>query len=106
MLIRLKVRVIPNARKNEVVACTGDEIRLKVKAPAVDGKANAALIEYLSELANVSRSRVAIMVACAAAAARRFLALKERSVPHDFKRRLKLRVMREPRPTGLLSARH
>jgi uncharacterized protein len=60
MLIRLKVRVIPNARKNEVVACSGDEIRLKVKAPAVDGKANAALIEYLSELANVSRSRVAI----------------------------------------------
>jgi|HubBroStandDraft_2_1064218.scaffolds.fasta_scaffold1285255_1 uncharacterized protein (TIGR00251 family) len=60
MLIRLKVRVIPNARKNEVAACTGDEIRLKVKAPAVDGKANAALIEYLSELANVPRSRIAI----------------------------------------------
>jgi uncharacterized protein (TIGR00251 family) len=60
MLIRLKVRVIPNARKNEVAACTGDEIRLKVKAPAVDGKANAVLIEYLSELANVPRSRIAI----------------------------------------------
>jgi uncharacterized protein (TIGR00251 family) len=60
MLIRLKVRVIPNARKNEVVGFTGDEIRLKIKAPAVDGKANAALIEYLSELANVPRSRIAI----------------------------------------------
>jgi uncharacterized protein YggU (UPF0235/DUF167 family) len=33
-----------------VAACSGDEIRLKVKAPAVDGKANAALIEYLAEL--------------------------------------------------------
>jgi uncharacterized protein (TIGR00251 family) len=60
MLIRLKVRVTPNARKNAVAACNGDEIRLKVKAPAVDGKANAALIEYLSELANVPRSRIAI----------------------------------------------
>jgi len=60
MLIRLKVRVIPNARKNEVVGFTGGEIRLKIKAPAVDGKANAALIEYLSELANVPRSRIAI----------------------------------------------
>ncbi len=60
MLIRLKVRVIPNARKNEVVACTEDEIRLKVKAPAVDGKANAALIEFLAELTDVPRSRIRV----------------------------------------------
>ena len=60
MLIRLKVRVTPNARKNEVTACTGDEIRLKVKAPAVDGKANAALIEYLAELTDVPRSKIQI----------------------------------------------
>ena len=61
MLTRLKVRVIPNARKNMVVSWTGEELRLKIKAPAVEGKANAALIEYLSELTNVPRSRVAIV---------------------------------------------
>jgi uncharacterized protein len=60
MLIRLKVRVTPNARKNEVAACSGDEIRLKVKAPAVEGKANAALIEFLAELTDVPRSRIEI----------------------------------------------
>ena len=60
MLIRLKVRVTPNARKNEVTAWNGDEIRLKVKAPAVDGKANAALIEYLAELTEVPRSQIQI----------------------------------------------
>ncbi len=60
MLIRLKVRVIPNARKNEVVSWTEDEIRLKVKAPAVEGKANAALIEYLAELTGVPRSKIQI----------------------------------------------
>ena len=60
MLIRLKVRVIPNARKNEVAACTGDEIRLKVKAPAVEGKANTALIEFLAELTGVPRSKIQI----------------------------------------------
>ena len=60
MLIRLKVRVTPNARKNEVTACSGDEIRLKVKAPAVDGKANAALIEYLADLTGVPPSRIQI----------------------------------------------
>ena len=45
MLTRLKVRVTPNARKNMVVSWTEDEIRLKVRAPALEGKANAALIE-------------------------------------------------------------
>jgi len=60
MLIRLKVRVIPNARKNEVAVCTREEIRLKVKAPAVDGKANTALIEYLAELTDVPRSKIQI----------------------------------------------
>jgi len=60
MLIRLKVRVTPNARKNAVVSWTEDEIRLKIKAPAVEGKANAALIEYLSELTNVPRSKIQI----------------------------------------------
>ena len=62
MLIRLKVRVIPNARKNEVLGGTGDEIRLKIKAPAVEGKANAALIEFLAELTEVPRSRIRVKI--------------------------------------------
>jgi uncharacterized protein len=60
MLTRLKVRVTPNAPKNAVVSWTEDELRLKVKAPAVEGKANAALIEYLSELAGVPRAKIQI----------------------------------------------
>jgi hypothetical protein len=58
MLIRLRVRVTPNARKNTVVSWTEDEIRLKIKAPAVEGKANAALLEYLSELTGVARAKI------------------------------------------------
>jgi uncharacterized protein len=58
MLIRLKVRVTPNARKNAVVSWTEEEIRLKIKAPAVEGKANAALITYLSELTGVPRAKI------------------------------------------------
>ncbi|HEX6567059.1 MAG TPA: DUF167 domain-containing protein [Chthoniobacterales bacterium] len=60
MLIRLKVRVTPNARKNGVVSWTEDEIRLKIKAPAVEGKANVALIEYLSELTGLPRTKIQI----------------------------------------------
>ena len=60
MLTRLKVRVTPNARMNAVVACTADEVRLKIRAPAVEGKANTALIEYLAELIGVPRSKIRI----------------------------------------------
>jgi len=62
MLTRLKVRVTPNARKNMVVSWTEDEIRLKIKAPAVEGKANAALIEYLSELTDLPRSKIEVKI--------------------------------------------
>ena len=62
MLTRLKVRVIPNAPKNTVVSWTEEELRLKIKAPAVEGKANAALIDYLSELTQVARSKIQLKV--------------------------------------------
>jgi uncharacterized protein len=58
MLIRLKVRVTPNARKNAIVSWTEEELWLKIKAPAVEGKANAALIDYLSELTGIPRAKI------------------------------------------------
>lgn len=44
----LKVRVVPNARRNEIVGAYGDAVKVKVQAPAMDGKANAALLEFLA----------------------------------------------------------
>jgi uncharacterized protein len=60
MLTRLQVRVIPNARKDAVVVCTSDEIRIKLRAPATEGKANAALLNFLSEMTGVARSKITI----------------------------------------------
>ncbi|MEO0130396.1 MAG: DUF167 domain-containing protein, partial [candidate division WOR-3 bacterium] len=50
----IKIRVIPNAKKNEVVK---EENRLKVylTAPPIEGKANKALIEILAEYFNVKK---------------------------------------------------
>jgi uncharacterized protein (TIGR00251 family) len=45
----LKLRIVPNARHSEVVGEYGDAVKVKVAAPAVDGKANAALLEFLAE---------------------------------------------------------
>lgn len=56
----LKLRIVPNARRNEVVGEHGDAVKLKVAAPAVEGKANEALLEYLAELLEVPRRTLSL----------------------------------------------
>jgi uncharacterized protein len=60
MLTTLKVRVIPNARRSQVSAIGPDEVRVKVHAPAQQGKANAELIRFLSELFDCPKSRITL----------------------------------------------
>jgi uncharacterized protein (TIGR00251 family) len=57
----VKVRVIPNAPDNEVVSRIGSVLRVKVTAPAVDDKANAALKDYLAEFFEVAPKKVNIL---------------------------------------------
>jgi uncharacterized protein (TIGR00251 family) len=61
MLTRLKVRIVPNARRNEIASISQEEVRLKVHAPAQDGKANAELVRFLSESVGCPRSDIAII---------------------------------------------
>lgn len=54
-MTRLAVRVQPNARANEVAGWAadprgGEVLRLRLRAPALGGKANAALLEFLAEI--------------------------------------------------------
>jgi uncharacterized protein (TIGR00251 family) len=49
----VKLRVIPNARRSEVVGMHGDAVKLKVASPAVEGKANEAVLELVAELIGV-----------------------------------------------------
>jgi uncharacterized protein len=60
MQTTLKVPVIPNARRNELAAISQDDVRLKVQAPAQDGKANAEVIRLLAELVGCHKSSIAI----------------------------------------------
>lgn len=45
----LSLRVVPNARQSSVVGVYGDAIKVKVQAPAVEGKANEALRDFLAD---------------------------------------------------------
>ena len=57
----LRIRVQPRAKRDEVVGERDGAIVIRLKAPPVDGKANAALIGFLAKAAGVARSRVEIV---------------------------------------------
>ncbi|MBQ3835017.1 MAG: DUF167 domain-containing protein [Elusimicrobia bacterium] len=54
----IKVRVIPNSKRNEVVSRIGSILRVKIAAPAVEGRANEELCDYLSDFFDVRRSGI------------------------------------------------
>jgi uncharacterized protein (TIGR00251 family) len=45
----LRVHVVPNAKRDSVVGEHGGAVKVKLRAPAVEGKANAALIRFLAK---------------------------------------------------------
>ncbi|MFH1067744.1 MAG: DUF167 domain-containing protein [bacterium] len=55
-----KVRVVPNASRSEVAGWQGDVLRVRIQAPAVEGKANAALVEFLAGELGLKRRDVQI----------------------------------------------
>jgi uncharacterized protein (TIGR00251 family) len=58
----LAVRVTPRASHNEIVELMEDgTIRVRLAAPPSDNEANEALLNYLSEVLGVSKSRLDIV---------------------------------------------
>ena len=53
----LYVKAKPNQRFDKVERI-GNDWQIRLKAPAVDGKANEHLIEYLSEVLKISKSKI------------------------------------------------
>jgi uncharacterized protein (TIGR00251 family) len=56
----LAVRAQPGAKRNAVIGEVGGALKVAVSAPPEDGRANAALVEILSEWLGVKRSQVQI----------------------------------------------
>jgi len=57
----LRLRVVPNAKRSEVVGAHGDAIKVKIQAPAMDGKANDALLDFLAGKLGVPRRAVQLI---------------------------------------------
>ena len=58
---RFRVRVVPNAPKSAPAGAYGDGVKIKISAPALDGKANAELIKFLSKFLDVPRNNIRIV---------------------------------------------
>jgi uncharacterized protein (TIGR00251 family) len=56
--VRLRLRVQPRASRTEVAGIHGDELRIRLAAPPVDGAANEALVRFLAETLDVPRASV------------------------------------------------
>jgi uncharacterized protein len=54
------VKIHPRAKKNAITGEVGDALKVSLTAPPVDGKANAACIEFFAKILNVPRSSVTI----------------------------------------------
>jgi uncharacterized protein (TIGR00251 family) len=58
----LTIRVTPRARKTEFSGILDDgTVRIRVKAPPVEGKANRELIKFLSKVLKVRRNKIEIV---------------------------------------------
>jgi uncharacterized protein len=56
-----KIRVQPRSSKQELAGIQDDALKLRIKAPPVDGKANEECIRFLSELFDVKKSCISII---------------------------------------------
>ncbi len=58
--ILLQVLVQPRASKDEIVGIHGDQLKVRLSAPPVEGAANKALIRFLSKKLKIPASKVGI----------------------------------------------
>jgi uncharacterized protein (TIGR00251 family) len=58
---KLRLRVSPGARRSEFVGPHGDAWKVRVAAPAEDGRANEAVLRLLAETLEVPRRNVTLV---------------------------------------------
>jgi len=81
----LALKVIPNAPRDEVAGWRGEVLKVKLHAPALDGRANAALVEFLAD--RLALPRRAIALAQGAKSRQKFVRI-DGLTPTEVQRRL------------------
>lgn len=56
----LSFYILPNSSENKICGLHNGAIKLKLRAPPVDGAANKAIIDYLSEVLKIPKKNIEI----------------------------------------------
>jgi uncharacterized protein len=59
--LKLRIKVQPRARRTRLAGKVGEEWKLEITAPPVEGKANRAVIEFFAGYFGVSKAAVRIV---------------------------------------------
>lgn len=57
----LVVHAVPGAKRTEIAGLHGDSLKVRVAAPAVESKANEALVAFVAERLGLARRAVRIV---------------------------------------------
>jgi uncharacterized protein (TIGR00251 family) len=60
-ILRLAIKVTPNAGRNEVTGFKEDVLHVRIAAPPDKGKANKELADFLSERLGIKKSAISII---------------------------------------------
>lgn len=59
--MKLRLKVKPASKTDEIIREADGSLKVKIKAPPVEGKANKYLIEFLSGLLNLPKSKIVLL---------------------------------------------
>ncbi|RPI79680.1 MAG: YggU family protein [Desulfobacteraceae bacterium] len=57
----LKIHLVPRSSRDQLVNCTGDQLKIKITAPPVEGRANQALIAFLAKQLGIAKTKVELV---------------------------------------------
>lgn len=58
--MKIKIYVQPNASRSQIVGLHADALKIKIKAPPVDGEANQEVIRFLSEFLKIPQKKISL----------------------------------------------
>jgi len=59
--VKLKIKVRPGSKTDEVLREADGSIKIKITAQPINGKANKYLVEYLSNVLSIPKSKITLL---------------------------------------------
>lgn len=59
--VQISLYIQPNASKTEIIGEYNGALKIKIKAPPLEGRANDEIIAFLSKALNISKSKIEII---------------------------------------------